>query len=118
MVLVAEVGSTQARFSGATTILDNTETWYGQPRFNYYSASVGQSVFFEMDFTISGATWQPVTFNDPFNYSVSGYVDFTNVVPEPNSFTLLAVAAAMSLASSRYPLRLRPRKLLRSLDVF
>jgi hypothetical protein len=92
VTLVAQIGSTEATFSGYTTILDNTETWYGQPRFNYYSASVGQAVYFQMDFTIDNGTWQPDTFAGSFDYSASGYVDFLQVAPEPSVASILAAA--------------------------
>jgi hypothetical protein len=95
VVLVAQVGGSVARFSGGATILDNTETWYGQPRFNYYSAAVGQSVYFEMDFVIQGGTWQMDTFGTSPNISGTGYVDFTQLIPEPNWLALLSAAISL-----------------------
>jgi hypothetical protein len=93
VIVVAQAGSTVAEFSGGTEILDNTETWYGQPRFNYYSASVGQSVYFEMDFVLYNSTWQLNTFDTSPTISGTGYVDFTNPVPEPREFVFLCVTA-------------------------
>jgi hypothetical protein len=102
MVLVAQIGSTHAQFSGGAVILDNTETWYGQPRFNYYSASVGQSVYFEFDYTILNGTWQVDTFEKPFTFSDSGYIDFTRVVPEPSSGMILSFAGTSVWACMFY----------------
>jgi len=99
--LVASPGSTVARFAGATTILSNTATSYGQPRFNFYSASVGNAVYFEQDFTIQNGTWQLNTFGAPFSYGGAGYVDFTQVVPEPRIWILFPAGAALIAMTRR-----------------
>src|SRR2546423_7348169 len=94
LVLVAQPGSTTARLSGATTILDNSSTIYPDV-FNYYSAAVGQSVYFQMDFTITSGTWQVNTFQGNFNYTASGFVDFTHVVPEPDTVALFGAGVGL-----------------------
>lgn len=91
--IVAKAGSNTGIFSGYTKILSNTETWYGQPRFNYYSAPVGAEVYFEQTFTLKGSTFTPELFNGSFVYNETGFVDFTKVapVPEPNTSLLLLI---------------------------
>lgn len=101
VILVAQAGGTNADFSGGTEILDNTETWYGTPRFNYYSASVGQSVYFEMDFVLHNSTWQLDTFSNAPNITANGFVDFTQVVPEPGVTTLLACGTGILYLANR-----------------
>lgn len=99
-VLTAEIGATVATFSGYTTILDNTIPQLGGYDLNYYSASVGQSVQFQMSFTIwnpANMTWQADTFANSFDYVSGGYVDFTQVVPEPNVSLLLVVGVGLVL---------------------
>jgi hypothetical protein len=100
VVLAAEIGSTEATFSGYTTILDNTMPPLIGYNLDYYGASVGQSVYFQMSFTIwnpANMTWQPDTFASSFDYASGGYVDFTQVVPEPNVSILLLVGAGFVL---------------------
>jgi PEP-CTERM motif len=91
--IVATSGSNTGVLSGYTKILSNTETWYGQPRFNYYSAPVGSEVYFEQTFTLVDATFSPELFNGSFVYNEAGFVDFTKVaaVPEPSTSLLLLI---------------------------
>ena len=92
--IIAEVGEATGFMSGYIPIISNEETAYGEPRFNYYSAPVGASVYFEQTFTLlSGAVFSPDTFNTEPSYNISGYVDFTNVVPEPASIAMIGLVA-------------------------
>jgi hypothetical protein len=98
VVLVAAVGSPQATFSGYATILDNTPH---SAAFNYYSASVGQMVHFQMTLTpFYSAPWEPDTFASSFGFSGTELVDFTQVVPEPTVSSLLSLIAGLLLVRS------------------
>ncbi len=99
LVFVAQQGSTVARCAGATTILDNSPT--GSAQFHPYSAKVGQSVYFEMELTIRNSTWQPNTFEGAFTFNGTGFVDFTQVVPEPSSIALCGVGTGCLLLLRR-----------------
>jgi hypothetical protein len=77
LVLVAKIGSTKGKLSGYTKIISNDETWYGQPRFNFYSAAVGDRVYFRQDVVLLGASFTPELFNGAFQYNLTGVVDFT-----------------------------------------
>jgi len=95
LILTAEIGSTIASITGYAEILSNDETWYGEPRFNYYSANVGDFVHYDVEYRLlGGATWGTDIFDTQFSYNLSGLVDFTNIksVPEPSSFVLFLVA--------------------------
>ncbi len=98
LVLEAALGSITGKISGYTTIKSNDATWYGEPRFNYYGAKVGDKVYFEQVFSLTGATFTASLFQSQFNYNVKGVVDFTNkasgVVPEPASGLLVLGALA------------------------
>ncbi|WP_374565085.1 hypothetical protein [Ideonella sp.] len=77
IVLVAKAGSTQGIFKGYTTVISNDETWYGQPRFNFYSAAVGEKVYFKQNFVLlNGAVFTPTLFDTNFTYNVFGLVNF------------------------------------------
>jgi hypothetical protein len=89
LIFVTQQGSTVARCIGATSILDNSPT--GSAQFHNYSASVGQSVYFEMAMTIRNATWQPNTFQGNFSFNGTGFVDFTQMVPEPSIAALFCL---------------------------
>ena len=93
LVFVAQQGSTLARCTGATTILDNSPT--GSAAFHYYSASAGQSVFFQLEVTILNSTWQPNTFLGEFQYNGTGFVDFTHVIPEPSTIALFGIGGGV-----------------------
>lgn len=88
LVLEAEAGSTTAVLRGNTLVVANDATYYGEPRFNYYSAMVGSVVPFEMDFTMQGGTWTADAFSRPFSYSVAGFVDFAHPVSGPRVVSL------------------------------
>lgn len=94
--IVAKAGATTGILSGYTKILSNTETWYGEPLFNFYSAPVGSYVYFQQTFTLEGSTFTPELFNSSFSYNESGFVDFTNVatVPESSKMLLLLIGLA------------------------
>ena len=93
MVLTAPIGSKTATMNGYAEIVSDTMTWYGEPRFNYYSAPVGDAVPFTLTYTLLGSTWQPGIFNTNFNYNMQGTIDFTHPVPEPSTLALLAAGA-------------------------
>jgi hypothetical protein len=77
--------------SGYTPIVSNDETWYGEPRFNYYTAPVGAYVYFEVTYTLLSGEFTADTFDNDPSYRITGYVDFTNVIPEPASSGLLSL---------------------------
>ena len=91
LAITATLGSTTGVMTGYTRVVSNTETWYGVPRFNYYTAPVGASVFFEQTFTLTTGSFTPGLFDSSFVYNESGYVDFTRTapVPEPSMYVLL-----------------------------
>ncbi|MET3135015.1 hypothetical protein AAKU55_005318 [Oxalobacteraceae bacterium GrIS 1.11] len=66
-------------------------TWYGEPRFNFYSAKVGQSVYFETKVSLNNTTFTQDLFSHSFAYNETGYVDFTHVmaVPEPSTGAMM-----------------------------
>lgn len=102
VVLSAAIGSTEATFSGYTTILDNSIPANLDPHYevNYFSAPVGESVYFQMSYSIwnpDGSTWQPDTFENSFDYKAGGYVNFTQVVPEPNASVLIKLGTGFIL---------------------
>ncbi|MBT9597240.1 MAG: hypothetical protein IV094_14760 [Vitreoscilla sp.] len=76
LVLVAKAGTPNGVFQGYTTVVSNDETWYGQPRFNFYSAAVGDRVFFRQTFVLYGSVFTPDLFEREFVYNVSGFVNF------------------------------------------
>lgn len=90
LTIVAPLGGTTGVMSGYTKIVSNTETWYGQPKFNYYSAPVGSYVYFEQRFSLTDTTFTADLFNRNFNYNEEGFVDFTHTqsVPEPSTAVL------------------------------
>lgn len=98
LVLVATIGSKTATMHGYTEIFSNDITWYGEPRFNYYSAAVGQAVPFEVTYTLTSATWEPGIFKTDFYYNMVGQVDFTHPIPEPSTLVLFGVGAISLMA--------------------
>lgn len=82
VILRARAGSKTGVITGYTKVLDNTPTWYGLPRFNYYSALVGERVFFKQNIELVDATFTFGLFNQTFNYNLTGKVDFTDKMPE------------------------------------
>lgn len=93
LIIEAQAGSTTGKLSGYATILSNTETWYGQPRFNFYAANVGQKVYFEQNYSLLGTSFTADLFQRQFVYNETGVVDFTRVaaVPEPSTYFLMLV---------------------------
>ncbi len=83
LVLVATIGEATAKLSGTVSVASNDPTWYGEPRFNYYSAIPGSQVPFELTYTLSGAVWQPDTFDTMFDYYDTGWVDFAHPTSTP-----------------------------------
>jgi hypothetical protein len=88
LVIEAQAGSTTAVLHGEALVVSNDATWYGEPRFNYFSAIVGSVVPFELTYTISGDTWQADTFTRPFTYTSAGSVDFVHPVSTPRAVEL------------------------------
>ncbi|NHZ92222.1 PEP-CTERM sorting domain-containing protein [Massilia sp. CCM 8733] len=105
LTIEALLGSNTAKLSGYATVKSNDATWYGEPRFNYYGAKVGDKVYFEQNFELSNAVFTNQLFNTSFDYNLTGVVDFTRragEVPEPGSLLiLLAGAAAMATVRRR-----------------
>lgn len=91
--ITADLGGTTAFLSGHTEIISNDETWYGEPRFNYYSANVGDLVYFEVNYILgNGAVFDENLFNTDFSYNLTGQVDFTTVVPLPPAILMFGSA--------------------------
>jgi len=89
LVLTATIGSTTAVLTGSVPILSNDPTWYGEPRFNYYSTIPGANVPYELDYVlVGGATWQPDSFTRAFSYTCTGWVDFAHPTSVPRLSTL------------------------------
>ncbi len=77
LVIEAVLGSTTAVLKGEAVLAANDATWYGEPRFNYYSAVVGSLVPFEITYSLLyGATWSTTTFESTFSFTYQGTVDF------------------------------------------
>lgn len=84
LVIEAQAGSTKAVLRANALLASNDATWYGEPRFNYYTAIVGSVVPIEMIYTMQGgSTWTADAFSRSFSYSVAGVVDFANPVSVP-----------------------------------
>jgi hypothetical protein len=104
LVIEATPGATTATIHGYLDIVSNDITWYGEPRFNYYSAPVGSWVPFDATYTLVDTTWHSGIFGANFQYLVTGHIDFTQPVPEPSALALLA-AGAVGLAAWRWRTR-------------
>ena len=93
LVLSAAIGDSSGIIRGYTEILSNDETWYGEPRFNYYSAVVGDRVYFEQTVALYDAVFSEDLFTSEFGYRVSGFVDFTRIhtTPEPGTLILFGL---------------------------
>lgn len=98
LVLVAEEGASTGIIRGYLEITSNEETRYGEPRFNYYSADVGDLVYFELTFVLYGALFDESVFEGAFDYGVSGFVDFTadGAVPLPAAAPLMLFGLALA----------------------
>lgn len=88
LVLEAETGSTTAVLRGEALLVSNEATWYGEPRFNFYTAIVGSVVPFELTYTMQGSTWTADAFDRAFSYTVAGFVDFAHPVSTPRAVSL------------------------------
>jgi len=77
LVLKAEIGSNTATMSGNVVVISNDMTWYGEPKFNYFSASVGALARYSITYTLHNSGWTGNIFDTTFSYSLSGYVYFT-----------------------------------------
>ncbi len=88
LVLEAVLGTSVARISGLVRIASNDATWYGEPRFNFYTALPGSVVPFILTYTLNSGTWNATTFNAPFSYLISGSVDFVHAVSGPEVISL------------------------------
>jgi hypothetical protein len=77
LVLKAEIGSNTATMSGNVVVISNDMTWYGEPKFNYFSASVGTLARYSITYTLHNSGWTENLFDTTFTYSLSGYVYFT-----------------------------------------
>lgn len=100
--IIADVGARTGTMTGYTRIVSNDATWYGEPRFNYYSAGVGDLVWFQTDFVLYDAVWEADLFGGPFRYSFTGMVDFTRLaIPEPATAGLLAIGLALAVMRTR-----------------
>jgi PEP-CTERM motif len=102
LVIEAQLGASTATMTGFTEILSNDETSYGEPRFNYYSADVGDQVLFQIDY-VFGTPCTESLFDSRFTYHMTGVVDFTQVriVPEPATVGLFGAGLASLVALSR-----------------
>lgn len=94
LVIEAQLGSASATLRGNAVVVSNDATWYGVPRFNYYTAILGAVVPFEVVFTLSGDTWTPTTFDRAFTYSSAGWVDFAHPVSTPRAVELAILGPA------------------------
>ena len=89
LVIEAVAGSTTGVMRGNALIVSNDATWYGEPRFNFYSSIVGSVVPFEQTYTLQGGqTWLADTFTRSFDYANQGHVDFANPVSVPAAVEL------------------------------
>lgn len=101
LVITAELGSSTGIMRGYTRIVSNDETWYGEPRFNYYSADVGELVYYEVNYVLRNALFTEDLFNQDFSYNLSGLVDFTAVVPVPAGIVLFGSGLIAIIGFSR-----------------
>jgi PQQ-like domain len=82
LVLEATIGSATAVLHGGARIVSNDSTYYGD-RFNFYSAPVGSVVPFEVTYTLVNTTWAADSFDQTFDYTESGSVDFAHPISLP-----------------------------------
>jgi hypothetical protein len=76
LVLKAEIGSNTAKMSGNVVIVSNDMTSYGEPKFNYFTASVGDLARYSITYTLHDAIWTENIFTNTFSYGLSGNVYF------------------------------------------
>ena len=84
-VIEAQLGSTVGTLRGEMIMTLNAPANYQPPRFQYFSAEVGQAVPFEIEYTIRNDVFDADIGQDGFEYKVAGLVDFAAArnVPEP-----------------------------------
>jgi len=97
-IITVENNTKLARMQGYAEIISNDPTYYST--FNYYSANVGDRVFYSMEYWIYDTYWTPNTFDSRFEYNLNGYVDFTEVIPEPSTI-LIFVTGIFGLLSAK-----------------
>lgn len=110
LVMEAIAGSPTAIMRGNALIVANDATWYGEPRFNFYSSIVGSVVPFEQAYTLQGGqTWLADTFTHSFNYTNRGHVDFADPVSVPAAVELKVhgVAQVPDDSTVQYTARVR-----------
>ncbi len=92
-VLIAAIGDCSGIIRGYTEILSNDETCYGESRFNYYSAVVGDRVSCEQTVQLYNEVFSEDLLNTEFGYRISEFVDFTRIytTPEPGTLALLGL---------------------------
>jgi hypothetical protein len=101
LVIEAEAGATTAVVHGNALVVANDATYYGEPRFNYYTAMVGSVVPFQVTLTMQqGSTWTADTFSRPFTYSAAGSVDFAHPVSGPRAVSLAITGPSQIPAAS------------------
>lgn len=110
MVMVAKLGSTTAVLRGAVKVTSNTETWYGLPLFNYYSAQVGDVVRFTSTYTLSSGSFTADLFDASFYYNQRGVVDFTATVPEPAQYLTFALGLGVLALRQRRSSRVQRQR--------
>jgi outer membrane protein assembly factor BamB len=103
LVIEATIGSNTAVMRGVAEILSNDATWYGEPRFNYYSSLVGSHVPFEVTYTIAGEAWNAGSFDRVFRYRYAGSVDFADPVWVPAVVSLEILGSAQVPDGSSVP---------------
>jgi len=87
----ATIGSRVADIRGTILVVSDVETWYGQPRYNFFIAEVGEVVFFDGQLELGGdGTWQPGMFDDNFSSDGPLRIDFADVVTDAQPRLLLA----------------------------
>ncbi len=97
----ATIGSTAGKLTGQAEIISNDETWYGEPRFNYFSAPVGAVVPIEVTYALrAGKTFTADLFNSSFQYDCSGEVDFANPISIPLPVKLEILGSSRVLENS------------------
>jgi len=94
LVLEATVGARTATLHGLARLLSNDATYYGEPRFNYYTALVGSIVPFDLTVTLQSGTWSASTFSGSFSYSSTGRVNFASPVSVPALASLVIAGSA------------------------
>jgi PQQ-like domain len=95
MTLVAIRGSATAVMSGLAMIKSNDLTWYGDPQFNYYSSIAGSIIPYQLVYQNRSGVWTDTTFNQSFQYTLTGTIDFADPISVP-------ALASLSIRGSSY----------------